>query len=59
VRSAERARPGRVAVLVSSDTVFGLFRMLQALVDGSPLELCVFRDPAQANAWLSTASEEP
>jgi hypothetical protein len=58
VRRAERSRPGRLAVLVSSDPVFGMFRMLQALVDGSGLELQVFREPREARAWLGVATPD-
>ena len=55
---AEQLAPGRLAVLVASDTVFGMFRMLQALLDGTGIEIRVFRDPAQAYAWLGSPSPE-
>lgn len=56
IRNAERLRPGRMAFLVSSDAVFGMCRMFQALVDGSALEVRVFRDPPEAYAWLGISA---
>jgi hypothetical protein len=50
----DRRRPGRTALVCPRDVDFGLARMLTLLVadHGLPVELCVFRERAEAIAWL-------
>jgi hypothetical protein len=43
---------GRGAIVVSSDVSFGMARMLEGLTTQVPYELNVFRDIAEACAWL-------
>jgi hypothetical protein len=49
----EMSVPGRVAVLASSNLVYGLLRMYEVFSDGQPVEMRVFRQPEEATAWLT------
>ena len=42
----------RVAVVVSTDASFGMVRELEVELAASPVEIGLFRDPAEALAWL-------
>lgn len=51
----DRKRPTRiskVAIVAIADVGFGLARMYQSLSDGQETEVSVFRDEAEARAWL-------
>ncbi len=50
--TAEGLRKSRVAVIALSDATFGMWRMYQALVEGSGLDVKVFRELGEARAWL-------
>jgi len=53
-RDRPDARRARMALLVTSDVGFGLSRMLQALLEREPIDVCVFRnDEKAAWAWLT------
>ncbi|HVZ74834.1 MAG TPA: hypothetical protein VHJ20_20775 [Polyangia bacterium] len=57
-----RARPemkvrGRVAVLASSNLIYGLLRMYEVFSEGTPNEMRVFRQPEEAFAWLKSREE--
>jgi hypothetical protein len=43
----------RIAMLASTDVVFGLIRMYEAFAETSSLEVQAFRDECEAIAWLS------
>ena len=47
---------GRVAVVAVDDLTYGLARMWEAFVDGAGWEHRVFRDRAEATAWLAQKS---
>lgn len=50
---AERDPVGvKIAFVATSDAAYGLARMYQALRDSSPVQMRVFREMAQARAWL-------
>ena len=57
-REAMRGAGARAAVLVSSDLLFGIARMFQTIRAESPVAYGVFRDPAEAAAWLANSPEE-
>jgi hypothetical protein len=48
---------GRVAVLASSNLVYGLLRMYEVFSEGTPNEMRVFRQPEDALAWLKSREE--
>lgn len=52
---ASETRLGPTAVLVSSDQAFGVFRMIEMLVE-DVCEVKPFRDEAAARAWLASKS---
>lgn len=43
---------GRTAILVARDSDFGMGRMYEQMAAGMPREIRVFRDRAEAIAWL-------
>ena len=43
----------RIAMLASSDYVFGMLRMYKAVLQGGPLIMEIFRDPDEARTWLA------
>jgi hypothetical protein len=53
---SESRQGGRTAILCNEDVDFGLSRMFQAFAELHPLpfEIRVFRDAADAYAWLKT-----
>jgi len=53
-RTPERSR---VALVAADDVSYGLSRMYQAFRSHSPLDLRVFRDVAEARAWLGLPPE--
>lgn len=53
-RTPERSR---VALVASDDASYGLSRMYQVFRSRSALDLRVFRDMAEARAWLGLAPE--
>lgn len=57
-REAMRGAGARAAVLASSDLLFGVARMFQSIRAESPVAYGVFRDPAEAAAWLAAPPEE-
>ncbi|HKJ24948.1 MAG TPA: STAS/SEC14 domain-containing protein [Myxococcota bacterium] len=57
-RFDERAGGIRIAVLAPGDLVFGLARMYSMMVDTLQREVRVFRDAAEARAWLCVAEPE-
>jgi hypothetical protein len=48
---------GRVAVLASSNLVYGLLRMYEVFSEGTPNEMRVFRQPEEAFAWLKSQED--
>jgi hypothetical protein len=56
----EKLAGSRLAILAPGDAAYGMGRMYQALRDGGPGEVQVFRERAEAEAWLdpSIASAE-
>ncbi len=42
----------RRALLVSSDLLYGLYRMFESFADENPTEYRVFRDENEARAWI-------
>ena len=42
----------RLAIVVSSDFVFGTARMYEALTQANPIDVMVFRDIDKTKAWL-------
>jgi hypothetical protein len=56
LRSSPGSKPSRRALLVGSDLSFGMFRMFTALADGGDVENRVFRDEAEARAWVEQAA---
>jgi len=48
----EKLRGGRVAMVATSDVVFGMFRMWELQREGVGYEVSVFRDVAAAREWL-------
>jgi len=57
-RFDERAGGVRMAVFAPGDLVFGLARMYSMMVDTLQREVRVFRDAAEARAWLCVAEGE-
>jgi SpoIIAA-like len=58
VRKLTRAQgKQRCAILVESDALFGLMRMLEAYSDGASVEVRAFRDRADAVDWLNAPEE--
>ena len=55
----DRLSGARLAIVCSTDHVFGLARMFQTLRDRSPGEVKVFRKINQAKGWLNTNYEQP
>ena len=55
----ERLRGGRVAMVASSDVVYGMFRMWQMRREGLGYEVQVFRDFAAARSWVVTGAPLP
>lgn len=53
-RTPERTR---VAIVAETDVAYGLSRMYQAFRSESPLDLRVFREMADARAWLELPEE--
>jgi len=49
---AEQSGHARVAIVASTDLAFGLSRMYATQVKGSALDVGVFRDIHQSQAWL-------
>ena len=45
--------PRRCALLVDSNSLFGLMRMLEAYCDGGSIDVRAFRDRAEAVDWLN------
>lgn len=55
VAERDQAWPNRVtqmAIVAPTEVAFGLARMYQTLADGMKTEVKVFRDVAEARAWL-------
>ena len=50
--AGSRFPPMRWALLVERAVDFGMGRMAEALLDASDIELRVFQDPAEAEAWV-------
>ena len=48
-----RRMPSRRAIVVSSDLLYGMIRMLEAHTIDAPTEYRVFRDDAAARRWLT------
>jgi hypothetical protein len=48
----ERLRGGRVAMVARTDFVYGMFRMWELQREGLGYEVQVFRDLAEATAWV-------
>ena len=46
----------RRALLVGSELSFGMYRMFEALMSGGTVEYFVFRDEAEARAWVEEAA---
>jgi hypothetical protein len=57
-RRPEMQVRGRVAVLASSNLIYGLLRMYEVFSEGTPNEMRVFREPEEALAWLKRREEE-
>ena len=57
-REGMRGAGARAAVLASNDLLFGIARMFQAIRAQSRVAYGVFRDPAEADAWLAASTEE-
>ena len=51
---SEKLKSGKVALVVSSDVVFGMMRMLQSYVGDAPLDIMVFKDIEEAEYWLES-----
>lgn len=51
--SAQQRGRARVAIVTSTDLAFGLSRMYAAQVEGSAIDVGVFRDIHQGQAWLN------
>ena len=49
---AERLQGGRLALVAERDSVYGMLRMYQAVMDDAPLEIRVFREMHEATSWL-------
>jgi hypothetical protein len=49
---ADQVRTIRLAIVVAKDEVFGMARMYQMLTEGTVDNVKVFRDIAEARAWL-------
>ena len=47
-----RLGSARWAIVATEDSVFGLARMFQNLMDGGPIRVGTFRDLEGAEAWL-------
>jgi hypothetical protein len=52
-----RFAPMRWALLVERAVDFGMGRMAEALLDASAIELRVFQDPVEAEAWVRRPEE--
>lgn len=48
----EEIGPLKVAVVAPTAASFGLIRMLQAYLEGAPVDLGVFREMGEAEEWL-------
>jgi hypothetical protein len=46
----------RRALLVGSDLSFGMYRMFESLASGGSVDYRVFRDEAEARAWVEEAA---
>lgn len=59
-RAAATANPQRVAIVASADFTFGMARMFEALAESAGVDTTyrVFRDMAEARAWLGLAPEQ-
>ncbi len=55
--TGSRFGPIRWALLVERAVDYGMGRMAEALLDGSGIELRVFQDPAEAEAWVRERRE--
>jgi hypothetical protein len=53
--SAPQRGHARVAIVAATDLAFGLSRMYATQVDGSTMDVSVFRDIHQGQAWLDQA----
>jgi len=51
--SAERLRGWRVAMVASSDVMYGMFRMWELQREGLGYEVHVFRDIEEARTWVA------
>ena len=47
----------RMAVVVGSDVAFGIIRMYASLTAGSPMDIEVFRDLDEAEAWIEASPD--
>ena len=56
--NASGLRGHRLAIVVSSDFVFGTARMYEVLTETNPLEVMVFRDIDKAKAWLEDKASD-
>lgn len=54
----EMSVPGRVAVIASSNLVYGLLRMYEVFSEGQPVRIRVFRQPEEATAWVNGLVED-
>ena len=48
----------RAAIVVSRDLAFGMGRMVEAYLEGAPVDVHVFRDIPEALDWLSGEDDE-
>jgi len=53
---AERIEGRKMAIVVSKTVVYGLMRMLQALMDGLPAHIEIFYEMDEAKRWLGVKS---
>jgi hypothetical protein len=60
-KSVERKRGSKTALLVASSSNYGLSRMYQLLgeFEGVSWEVSIFREPAEAYAWLGLPEAPP
>ena len=48
---------GRVAVIATSNLIYGLLRMYEVFSEGGPSEMRVFRQPEEGLAWLKSKDD--
>lgn len=55
---AERRGKARVAIVASTDLGYGMSRMYKVLGEVPNLEMAVFRDPVEAELWITESRDQ-